>query len=366
MARMRRDLLVAAALVLIGTCRPAHGQAPAQAGLGTPTLTPPSPVLTPDANPPATVWPPPEYRLPPLDETMTRPAPGDPMLDYPVLPPPGWFANVELGALAPHFKNRMVGEITLGGATTTLHVPGAALDWAAAPRFEFGYRLPRGFGEFRASYQGLSTQGQGDLFSDSGMAHLNSRLTQNILLVDYGNARLLPAIGVLGDGWLIGGRAGVQVQGIYYDARANQLSLDGTLTGQQVTNNVVGAGPHAQLELLRRLPLPGLTFHGWIEGATLYSHIEQSFTETILAPGADAVGTTHRVIGSQNIGFLGGRLGFDWTPPANNHLRLFLGYQFYQWWQLGRTTTIGSTGSLIESQGTLTEHGIIVRGEFTF
>jgi hypothetical protein len=158
----------------------------------------------------------------------------------------------------------------------------------------------------------------------------------------------------------------VQVTGIYYDARSDQRGLDGTLTGQQATNNFVGAGPHAQLDLWRRLPIPGLTFYGSIEGASLYGHLEQSFTETILAPGATAVGGTNRLPHSQNVGFLGGRLGFSWTPPANNHIRLSLGYQFYQWWQLGRLLTINSAGTLNESAGALTEHGIFFRGEFTF
>src|SRR5262249_28229936 len=161
-------------------------------------------------------------------------------------------ANVELGILAPHFKNRMQGPVPIAGGETVIHVPGASLDWAAAPRFEIGYRLPRGFGEFLVSYQFLNTQGQGDLSSDLGLAHLKSRLTQNVLNVDYANTRLLPDTGFLGEGWLIGGHAGVQVLGIYYDARSDQRSLDGTLTGQQVTNNLVGAGPRGELDLWRR------------------------------------------------------------------------------------------------------------------
>ncbi len=363
MARMRRGVWVAAALVLIGTCRPAHGQAPA--ALGVPTLTPPTPLPTPDATAPVTAWPPPEYKLPPLDEAQTRPAPGDPLLDYPVLSPPGWFTNVELGVIAPHFKNRMVGEVPIGGGIDRIHVPGAPLDWAAAPRFEFGYRMPRGFGEFRASYQFLNTQGQTDLSSDSGTAHLASRLTQNILSLDYVNARHLPT-SWFGDGWLVGGRAGVQVHAIYYDARADQASFGGTLTGRQVTNNAVGAGPHALFELWRRLAVPGLSCRGWVEGTTLYAHQEQSYTETILAPGAAPLGGTNRLRGQQNIGFLGAGVGFVWTPPANNRIHLFAGYQLYQWYQLGRVTTIGSSGTLLESYGALTEHGIVFRGEFTF
>jgi hypothetical protein len=363
MARMGRDILVATALILMGTSRAAYGQTPVEAprpaALGAPSLTPPVAPSLPAPGPGAP-WPPPEYKLPPLDESLTRPAPGDPLLDYPVLPPPGWFANVEVGVLAAHFKNRMQGNVPIAGGVDTIHVPGASLDWAAAPRFEIGYRMPRGFGEFLASYQFLNTQGQGDLSSDLGVAHLKSRLTQNVLNVDYANTRLLPNTGFLGEGWLIGGHAGVQVMAIYYEARSDQRGLDGTVTGQQMTNNLVGAGPHVQLDLWRRLGASGLAFYGSIEGASIYGHQEQSFTETILAPGAAAVGGTSRLAGpSQGVAVLGARLGFSWTPPRNRAIRFFLGYQFNEWWQLGRNSTNGS-------EGDLTEHGIFFRGEFTF
>jgi hypothetical protein len=364
MARMGRNLLVATALVLLGTCRLARGQAPEEAPrpavLGAPTLTPSAPAPAPvvPANAPVPSWPPPEYKLPPLDESMTRPAPGDPLLDYPVLAPPGWFANVEVGVLAAHFKNHLQGDVSIGGTVTTVRVPSAPLDWGPAPRFEFGYRLPRGFGEFLASYQFLSTQGQSDL----GVTLLKSRLAQNVLNVDYANPQLLANVGFLGEGWLISGRVGVQVLGIYYDTRSDQRGLDGTLTGQQITNNLVGAGPHAQLDVWRRLFLPGLAFYGSVEAANIWDHLEQSFTETILAPGAAPVGGTVRGRLSQGVASLGGRLGFSWTPPANSAIRLFLGYQFNQWWQVGRNGATDTQGA----NGDLTEHGIFFRGEFTF
>jgi hypothetical protein len=290
---------------------------------------------------------------------MPRPAPGDPLLDYPVLAPPGWFANVEVGVIAPHFKNQIQGDVRVGDVVTTIHVPGASLDWAPAPRFEFGYRLPRGFGQFLATYQFLGTQGQGDLNSDLGVAHLKSRLTQSVLNVEYANARLLPNTSFLGEGWLIGGHIGVQVLSIYYDARSDQRGLGGTLTGQQTTNYLVGAGPHAQLDVWRRLPFPGLAFYGAAEASNIYDFMEQSFTETILAPGAAPAGGTIRGNLTQGVAGLGGRLGFSWAPPSNRCLRFFLGYQLNQWWQVGRNGANNSNGAL-------TEHGIFFRGEFTF
>ena len=42
-----------------------------------------------------------------------------------------------------------------------VHVPMATLEWAGSPRFELGYRLPSGFGEFDVAYRFLSAEGTG-------------------------------------------------------------------------------------------------------------------------------------------------------------------------------------------------------------
>ena len=357
MARLRWNVGVAAALVL-ALGRGAHGQVK----LGAPTAAPPpeaAAVLMPSPTAPLLAWPPPDYKLPPIDEVTTRPAERDPLLAYPYLPPPGWFTNVELGIVAPHMKNRIVGPVPIAGGVDTIHVPGASLNVAASPRFEVGYRLPRGFGEFLATYQFLTTDGQGGLSSPLGVAQLKSRLTENLLNLDYGNVQILPATSFFGNHWLIGGRAGVQVLGIYYDARSDQRGLAGTLTGQQTTNNLVGAGPHVEFNLWRRLPLAGLAVGGDIEWASIYGHLEQSYSETILAPGAAPVGGTTRFAISQGVGELGFRLAFSWTPPNSNAIRLLCGYQFMEWWQLGRVQITGSEGDLMQ-------HSIFFRGEFTF
>jgi hypothetical protein len=159
---------------------------------------------------------------------------------------------------------------------------------------------------------------------------------------------------------LISGWAGVEVAGVFYDARSEQQGLaSGTVTGQRVTNNMVGAGPHAGLALWRDLPYPGLRTYGAVEGASLYSALRQSFEETFLTPGVGGSGATQRYPTSQGVGVIGFRLGLSWSPPENGALRFFLGYQFNEWYQLGRNENNGS-------QGHLTEHGLFVRGEYTF
>lgn len=83
----------------------------------------------------------------------------DPRTDPPVLPQPGWFADVELGVMLPHIMNDTHEAVTVNGVTSRVQLPGGTLDWAAAPRFELGYRLPEGFGEIALAYRFLGSQG---------------------------------------------------------------------------------------------------------------------------------------------------------------------------------------------------------------
>jgi hypothetical protein len=121
----------------------------------------------------------------------------------------------------------------------------------------------------------------------------------------------------------------------------------------------VSAGPHAGLELWDGLPFAGLAVYGQVEGASPSGELRQSFEETFLTPGTGAAGGASRNPTTQGVGVLGLRLGVSWLPPGAHGLRLFLGYQLREWWQLGRND---STGSL----GNLTEQGLFFRGEFTF
>jgi hypothetical protein len=348
-----RYVLVAAAL-LGATAATASAQpgeqlpAPRAATLGSPT-DPEMLVLDPGP------WPPPEYRLPPVAEPPIPSRPPDPLLDLPQMPPPGWFANVEIAPTGAHVKDRL-GSSSVGPTPPgVFHVPPASLNWTPAPCFEVGYRAPDGFGEFLLSYRFLVTEGASDAGSDAGPLHLASRLDVNVFKLDYANRDPLWL------GWEMRWRVGAEVASVFFDDHSSLTAAPGSLAPgtpieRRASSSMVGAGPHAGLELWHRLSfLPGLALYGAADAATLYGHIHQEFGQTLAGGGG---GTTISTT-SQGVGVLEVQLGLSWAPPGNSRTRFFLGYQFEEWWQVGRNDNSSS-------EGYVTEQGIFLRGEFTF
>jgi hypothetical protein len=299
------------------------------------------------------------YRLAPLTEADFTPLSGDPLLDEPCFPAPGCYAAVDVTALAPHFKNRIFGPVVFDPTFTGIvHVPGAPLDWTAAPRLELGYRLPRGYGEFLLSYKSVVSEGSETLGPKDGNAWLHSRLNVNQVNFDYANYH------ALAPGWDMRWRVGVQLDAAFYDTRALQpLDLgDGTtlLDGQRVATNFVGAGPHAGLEIWRQLRwVPGLALYLDFEGAAPLGELRNSFEQVFFEPGVGALGAATRRRTTQALGILGFEAGVSWSPPGWRSTRFTLGYHLDQWYSLGRDDDTGSMGSL-------TEHGIFFRLQFNF
>jgi hypothetical protein len=308
-------------------------------------------------------WPPAEYRLAPINVPDDRAFQGgDPLLDLPDLPPPGWFTNVEVGLIRAHFKNRLSGTVALtGGGTDTVAVGAADLDWTAAPRFDFGYRIPDGAGEILVSYRFLATDGQADVLGHERPVNLKTRLNVQVINLDFANRDPLWTYwrDPFYSRWEMRWRAGVQFADVYFDSRA---TLPGpALFQERETNGFFGVGPHAGLELFRRLNFPGLAVYGAVDGSGLAGHIHQTFAEFFTAKGFGPVGFgTYGA--TQGVGVIGAQLGLSWMPPGRTDARFFLGYQFEQWYQVGRNNFTSATGSV----GELTEQGIFFRGEFTF
>ena len=115
----------------------------------------------------------------------------DPRLDPPPLPPPGWVVDVDVGILAPHVKNKLTDTVQIdGGPLNTVQLPSAPLDWTASPRFEAGYRLPSGFGEFTLAYRFLATDGTSGVAGPDAPALLKSRLELNMADCDYASREI--------------------------------------------------------------------------------------------------------------------------------------------------------------------------------
>ena len=86
---------------------------------------------------------------------------------YPLLDPPpalpGWFTALDVDVVGPAIKQRVIGQVLLGGAATDVELPTATLGWTGSPRIEVGYRLPAAIGELAVSYQLLATEGSGTI-----------------------------------------------------------------------------------------------------------------------------------------------------------------------------------------------------------
>jgi hypothetical protein len=303
------------------------------------------------------------FAQPPTSTPSARPVPGpyfepDPLLDAPPTTP-GWFGEVELGVLIPHSKIAPSGTVRLRGADpSAVSLPSADLDWTVAPRFEAGYRLPSAFGAFSLAYRFLASEGTSNVPADVGTATLRSRLDFNLIDLDYSSRELIS----LGPQWDMKWRLGGRLTFLYYDTRlekSNDLAAatDGALD-VQTSNSFVGFGPHTALELGRRFGDTGLSLGGKVDFGLILGRIRQGFHETALNGG----GLNYQS-SSQTVPMISGQLGLAWEPCCHGEqgadFRLFVGYQFEYWANIGRF----SSG---DSRGDLTIQGFVLRGGFDF
>jgi hypothetical protein len=269
---------------------------------------------------------------------------GDPLLDPQGLTP-GLFATAELDLVGVHVRNRLNAPRALFG--DTIAVPGAPLCWTGSPRFELGYRFGQGFGEVILAYESLVTEGCTTTFyvpPTLGLltpGHLHSRLNLNVVDLDYAQHEW-----GLGPQWDMIWLAGVRIGTSYYDSHRCSPLLH-----EQVSNSYVGAGPHAALDLRRRLGGSALSLRGKVEGAGLIGQFNQSF-ETIAPAG---VGEALRSDGTQWVPILKLFAGLHYAPSVR--CQVGFGYAFEGWWYTGKPA--GSTTPL-------TANGIAFRAEWRY
>jgi hypothetical protein len=364
----RKTGLLAALAVLAGT--PFASQSYAQA----PDLAPPPRPVPSDA---AAFNPLPNLPQPPdQPRSLTAPAPAalyesaplpgpyfeqDPLLDPPQLPPPGWFADVDVLVAKAHVKNKLTNASIAGGAAGVVRLPSAPLDWTVAPRFEVGRTLPSGFGAVALSYRFLTTAGNGFTPGLDAPAVLRSRQDLNIVDLDYisHELSLWPKWDMT---WRVGGRLGYA----YFDSRADE-PFDAAAAGsgvfeQRNSNRFLGFGPHGGVEVDRRVQGTGLSLFAssdfWID----VGRIRQTFNEVTTTLGPDGLPTTRAtsVSSSQAVPVLNLQAGLRWRPPDVPNCELFLGYEYEYWWNVGRFSRTP------DSRGTLWDQGTLLRAEFNF
>jgi hypothetical protein len=353
MVRSARILLLA---VMVGTATSARAQAPAPGAApdALPPMLPPARTLL--AAPPAE---------PPTPTFAPAPLPGpyferDPLLDRPPLPPPGWFADVDLGVVIPHVKNKLIGTVQVPGAANPDRValPSADLDWTILPRFEAGYRLPSGFGACSLTYRFLDSRGTGITSGMDGPAALKSRLDMNEIGLDYTSDETS-----LWPHWDMRWRVGVRLIYVYFDSRADEspelAAADSGIVEQRESNWFVGFGPHWGVELARQLGGTGLALVTRVDFATYLGHIRQGFYElaTSGGPNDGPLAAETRNSTAQAVPTVQGFFGLRWQPTQCPNADVFVGYQYEHWW---------SVGKLFDSSGELNVQGFFVRAEWNF
>jgi hypothetical protein len=316
---------------------PAPSPPPAALGAPLPTEMPPPPPAAPSLPPPP--GPPPE-------------APAGWLFQAVVSPAIGFFFNVELTAVKPQVDNSLIDTVTFpGGSTATVTVPQPSQHWTVSPRFEVGQNLPDNQGLFALSYRFLLNSGSGTATGpDGGAASLSSQLDFNVIDFDYGTPVIRFATR-----WAYEWRLGFRLSQAYFDA-----TLSDPAVTQRVTNWFLGGGPHARFDLTHEFGfLRGLSTLSRIEGAVLIGHVRQRFTDTLVASDGTSTTAMAMLNGIQTVPVLTLQSGLSYTPPSWQRFHVTAGYQFEEWFQLGRITGTNSRGELFTN-------GILLRVEFDY
>jgi hypothetical protein len=162
--------------------------------------------------------------------------------------------------------------------------------------------------------------------------------------------------------------AGLRYVNVYFDSRADEpLDLAAAGSGifeQRTSNNYWGLGPHAGVELDRRVEGTGLAFFARVDGGTYLGRIRQGGFEVspTLGPDGLPLASESRNSASQSVPTLTVEAGLRWQPLnwTYQDVHVFLGYQYEYWWNVGRLSTTP------DSRGELSSQGILLRAAFNF
>jgi hypothetical protein len=309
------------------------------------------------------------YVLPP------PPGPGDlgadqglhPFLDRPDAPRPGPYFHFETDILAVHLRNQFIDSnlVVNSSRIDTIQFPGNRLYATLAPRFDFGYALPDGFGSLQLGYRFLTTEGSDVVKPDQssladplpGHAGQHGRLRFDLVDADYISREFS-----LGPCWEMRWGAGLRFYRLYFDSSLTFIdpaSDPGTPLVQSEANSLWGLNAHGLLEVDWRTPIRGLAVFGRAEGSAGYARITQTATEALVAaPDGSIPGLVRdRLTSSVGIPTLAEEVGLSYTVPRWNCSRILAGYQYETWWQIGR---------LNNSRGQLDVQGLFLRCEINF
>jgi hypothetical protein len=311
----------------------------------------------------------PAYALPPAGWPAIDFIRPDPLLDRPYAAQPGFFANSETNVLWMHLHNRLSAPVPsqLTGTTDQVELGRTKLDPLVAQRFEVGYRIPDNWGTCSFGYGFLATQGHevsatGPEDVVQAPADKRGRLAYNMFDLTYGSREycLDPLFHMR---WGVGAR----MMFLFFDSRGEFIAPNsdpGTVLAQSESSYVQCYGFWAYLDLERQIGPPGLAGFFRLEGTDFFARSRQNYTETEAgSPGPDpqTFGASFR--GSVGPSILREVVGISYTVPRWNHSRFLLGYQYEQFFQIGRQSP---TTGVIDTRGSLDAHGFFLRAEFNF
>ena len=261
----------------------------------------------------------------------------------------GLFGAADLGLVKAHVTNRITSGTPIGRAfTAPVRVPVASLNWTVSPRFELGYRLPEGGGDVRLGYRFLAASG-----SESGLSgELKSRLDVSVFDLDYVSSEWLAR------DWSAPFRDLRLVAGVRLAASCLDSSARGEVIADRFSSHFAGAGPHVGLEFSKWLPGCPLEIYTRADAAGLLGRTRQSFATRVRDENGNIFGAARRDDPQSNgAAAVSAAIGLAWRPDPGGRFRAVLGYQFEQWWDLGRTD---------DSNFELTVQGAFLRAEWRY
>jgi hypothetical protein len=165
---------------------------------------------------------------------------------------------------------------------------------------------------------------------------------------------------------------GLRTLFMFFDSQYNQ-PFDQAAAGSGIfaarnSNNYFGMGPHAGVQLERRLGDSrwSLSMRGDVSGVFANTHqfFQANFT-TFGANGRPLVGQT-RAFGHQESPIINGRIGAAWRPSPTSATRVFIGYQYEVFWDLDRVAQGNGSGFSLPSMGQLWDQGIVLQATFCY
>jgi hypothetical protein len=159
---------------------------------------------------------------------------------------------------------------------------------------------------------------------------------------------------------------------LFYDSGFSQsfgqASVGNGIFEAKNSNNFFGLGPHAALELARRLGDSGWSLYvrGDFAGTFDWTHETFFLRSTTLGPNGRPLPGVTRAFGHQAAPIINGRAGVTWQPSSSHGTRFFLGYQYEVFWDLDRVSQGNGSPFVVPSLGQFWDQGIVLQATINY